>query len=32
MGYPFYRCLYVQTRGNLRADMSKQLSTKRAAH
>jgi len=25
-----YRCLYVQTRGSLRADLHKQLSTKRA--
>ena len=26
-----YQCLYVQTRGNLRADLHKQLSTKRSA-
>ncbi|ASW99393.1 IS30 family transposase [Mycobacterium intracellulare subsp. chimaera] len=26
-----YQCLYVQTRGQLRADLSKRLSTKRAA-
>jgi transposase, IS30 family len=26
-----YRCLYVQTRGSLRADLHKQLSTKRAS-
>jgi IS30 family transposase len=26
-----YQCLYVQTRGNLRADLHKQLSTKRPA-
>jgi transposase, IS30 family len=26
-----YRCLYVQTRGDLRADLHKRLSTKRAA-
>jgi transposase, IS30 family len=26
-----YRCLYVQTRGHLRADLHKKLSTKRAA-
>ena len=25
-----YRCLYVQTRGSLRADLHKRLSTKRA--